>query len=280
VSDRKQRLQVRFREMTSTNRRIVLLVVGVGLGAFLIGYGLTALAFRSGGAPADVVLVPDVRAMTVEDARQEMSRTGLGLVVGDSFPNPDIPAGAILTQTPLPGQEVSPGIDAIVIVSTGPSRPIVPDVSAMSPQIAVRALQTAGFNVAVEDAPGEGAPGTIVGLEPPAGTSVLLPATVHLRIGGAVTMVAMPTLIGMLENVAREAIAAIGLELVEVLYEPSEQAEPGSVVAQEPAPGDSVAVGSPVRMRVNGRGNTAMPEAKQVDLALEHAGTSDVEVGR
>jgi beta-lactam-binding protein with PASTA domain len=156
---------------------------------------------------------------------------------------------------------------------------MVPDVSAMSPQIAVRALQTAGFNVALEDAPGEGEPGTVVGVEPPAGTSVVLPATVRLRIGAAATLVAMPTLIGMLESVARETIAAIGLELVEVLYETSEQAEPGSVVAQEPAPGDSVSVGSPVRMRVNGRGNTAMPEKEQLDLALQDART-DAEVSR
>lgn len=217
---------------------------------FLVGYGITALAFTSGAAPADVVMVPDVRELQFEQANRVMSRAGLTLELGDSFPNREIPAGAILAQSPLPGQEVGPGTQVRVLTSTGRPGPTVPDIEAMPLSLATRALQTAGFDVHIEDQLAEGPAGRVVETDPVAGTRVQLPATVRVRIGGAASTIEMPMLIGLLEQPAREAVAALGLELAEVIHQENIYGQPGGVFAQEPAPGDSIAAGGAVRLYV------------------------------
>lgn len=241
--------------------KIALLVVVIGGFAFLIGFGLTALSFVRGSAPVDVVTVPDVRDLRVPDARRILGRSDLDLAVGDSFPNPMVPAGAILAQSPLPGQEVGPRTEIRVIVSTGQPRPIVPDVDAMPVALATRVLQTAGFQVLVEEAPGEGTLGMVFGTVPEAGTAVPLPATVRIWVGGARPPFEMPSVIGMLEDAARATLEAGGLRVGEIDYETSALGEVGGVVGQDPPPGDSVHVGSAVRLRVTGRAPpTILPE--------------------
>ena len=90
-------------------REIVILAGLVAVVSFFVGYSVTALAYTSGNAPSDVVLVPDVRELSVTEAARQMTERGLNLIVGDSLPNQEVPEGGILTQEPLPGQEVSPG---------------------------------------------------------------------------------------------------------------------------------------------------------------------------
>jgi eukaryotic-like serine/threonine-protein kinase len=213
------------------NRTLAMLVVAVGLAAFLIGFAITALAFTGGRAPADVVMVPDVREMQIADARRSMSAAGLGVELGDSFPNP-LPVGTVLAQSPLPGREVSPGIDVRLVLSSGPPRPSVPDVEAMPLALATRALQTAGFDVRVEEAPGEGSVGRVVAMNPAAGTPLQLPATVVLRVGAGAPLSTVPGVIGMLEDDAREALLGAGLSIGGVDYQSSEFGEAGGVVSQ------------------------------------------------
>jgi serine/threonine-protein kinase len=234
----------------SWDRRTLLWATLIALLTFLIGYGITALAFTSGSAPADVVMVPDVRELQIEQANRVMSRAGLTLELGDSFPNREIAAGAILAQSPLPGQEVGPGTQVRVLTSTGRPGPTVPDIEAMPLSLATRALQTAGFEVHIEEQLAEGPAGRVVATDPVAGTRVQLPATVRVRIGGAASVIEMPMLIGLLEQPAREAVTALGLELAEVIHQENIYGQPGGVFAQEPAPGDSIAAGGAVRLYV------------------------------
>ena len=262
-----RRIRRRIAVLTPAERLLIKRIVGVGGAAFLMGYVLTAISFRTGGAPTEVVLVPDVRDRPVAEAADMMRAEDLTVVVGDSFPNAAVPAGAVLTQSPLPGREVSPGTEVRLIVSTGPLSPVVPQVGSMTVAAATQALQNAGFEVLVEEATGEGQPGRIVATIPAAGTRVSLPARVRLRVGGQRSRVAVPTLIGMLEETARSSITALGLQLGEVVYEQSEFGEPGSVTSQEPAPGDSVNVGTPVRIRVTAQASAGLAPTDSESLA-------------
>jgi eukaryotic-like serine/threonine-protein kinase len=230
--------------------RTPLLVAGIALGAFIIGYGVTALAFGTARGPTDVALVPDVRELTVEAASRALDDEGLSIEVGDSLPNANAPEGAVLAQSPLPGEEVSPGTAVRVIVSTGQPKLTVPEVEAMPVALATRALEAAGFTVTVEELPGQGQPGRVLDADPASGSPVPLPATVHLRVGGAPPRMEVPSVIGMLEGQARDLLEREGLRVTEVQYERTTLGEPGGVVGQDPAPGDSVAAGSPVRLRV------------------------------
>lgn len=231
--------------------RYLAIVAAVAIVAFGVGYGLTTVAFAAGGTGADVALVPDVRELTTAEAERRLSRAGFPMVVSDSFPNIEIPEGAVLAQSPLPGQEVSAGAEVSVIVSTGQPRPIVPDVSSMSVSMALRALEAAGFTVSMEDAPGEGSPGEIVGTVPEAGTPLPVPASVVLRIGASPDFVNMPLVLGMPEDSAVVSLEAAGLRVTEIRYEADATTPPYRVIFQNPAPGDSVDFQSPVRIRVS-----------------------------
>jgi eukaryotic-like serine/threonine-protein kinase len=217
---------------------------------FIVGYLIAAVAFTSGGAPTDVVLVPDVRELDVEEASRLMSSTSLELTIGDSLANATIPAGAVLAQSPLPGQEVSRGTEVRVIVSTGQHRPRVPEVEAMPVALAMRALEAAGFEVEIEEAPGEGQLGRVVSVAPEAGTLVPLPATVRIRVGSIESVREMPSVLGLDEEEAREFLEGIGLNVTEVMYESSESVEPYHVIQQIPPPGDEIEPGDAVRLRV------------------------------
>lgn len=230
--------------------RPLLITAVIAIAAFGVGYALSALAFTAADAPVDVVLVPDVRDLQLADADQRVSRSGLVLAVGDSFPNPDIPEGAILAQSPLPGQEVGPGAEVRVIVSTGRHRPVVPEISSMSVAMAQRALETAGFQVVLEERPGEAPPGEVIGVDPPPGTRLLLPDTVVLRVGAQAPYLWMPDVVGLSEDSARVTLELAGLRVTEVMYDSDPEIVPYQVIAQEPLPGDSVDMGSSVRLRV------------------------------
>lgn len=231
-----------------------LLVAGavVAVGAFALGFGMTALNFMRGGAPSDVVTVPDVRQMPVEDASRTLDRSDLIIEVGDSFPNPTAPRGSVLAQAPLPGQEVSPETEVRVIISSGKAAPAVPEVSALPVALATQTLQAAGFSVLVEDAPGEGVPGEVVGTVPGSGTIVPLPATVRLRVGIPAPPVPVPMLLGMSEADARAAADSSGLSIGEVIYVASREGEPDGVVGQEPLAGELRPPGTPLQLRVQG----------------------------
>jgi eukaryotic-like serine/threonine-protein kinase len=249
----KEKLRARakeFFERLTPVQRIAFLLLSVGLGTFILGYGITALAFTTGSAPSDVVLVPDVREMTVAEATRRMNDESLTLAVGDSLPNAAVKAGGVLAQSPLPGQEVAPGTEVRVIISTGATRPVVPNVAELPLATATQVLETAGFEVLVEPAPGEGSVGQIVGIVPSSGTVVTLPAKVTLRVGAEMPYLQMPSVMGMLEDSAKATVEGIGLRVSEVLYENSESLEPNRVVGQDPSAGDSIAEGSAVRLRV------------------------------
>lgn len=232
-------------------RERTLIALGIALGAFVIGYGVTSLAFISGRDHSEVVTVPDVRETQFTDATRILARAGLEGIVSDSFPNPNIEAGAVIAQTPLPGQEVGPGAQVNIIVSSGPQRPEVPDVSTMALALATRALQTAGFEVLVEDAePGDGPRGQIVEVVPAPGTALALPTTVRLRIGVGLGDFPMPLLVGMGEAAARDTLAALDLVLAEVVYDAGDDTPPLEVMAQDPVPGDTVSEGRSVRLRL------------------------------
>src|SRR5690606_31761417 len=86
-------------------RKVVLVVVG----AFLIGYAASALWMRAGSSGRTVVTVPNLRELSLAAARSTVEEAELVMEPADSLPHPEIAAGHVLTQSPLPGQEVAPG---------------------------------------------------------------------------------------------------------------------------------------------------------------------------
>ena len=232
------------------DRRLLRRILVIGLTAFAFGYAVTSLLFMGGGSRGPVVTVPDVRRLELDDARRRLSRAGLGLEVGDSLPNPRIPAGAVVAQTPLPGQEVAPESGVQVILSTGREQRAIPDVTRLPRAQAVRVLEASGMRVTVEEVPHRREAGAVVGTRPAVGSPVRLPAAVALQVSAGPPLVAVPEVVGMPEADARGILQAAGLDADPRLELRPHDPE-GIVVAQEPLAGDSVRMGSAVGLRVS-----------------------------
>ena len=252
----------------------------VAVVAFAVGFGVTALNFIRGGAPIDVVTVPDVREMPVDDASRTLDRSDLSMEVGDSFPNPTVPRGSVLAQSPLPGQEVSSGTEVRIIISEGRAAPIVPDVSVLPLALATQTLQATGFSVSIEDAPGEGEEGDVIGTVPEPGTAVHLPATIRLRVGAPPLPVVVPVLLGISEMEAREVADSLGLS-VEVDYLPSDEGVPDyTIIGQEPAGGQEAPGRSTLRLQVRGEPPFETEDAREADPDGEDEDVSMIQEGR
>lgn len=238
--------------LSRIDRRILKRVVGVGVGAFLLGYALTAVLFFRGSNRPDVVTVPDLRDVTHEVAARRLDDLGLELQIGDSLPHPQAQEGDVLAQSPLPGREVAPGTKVRVILSAGRPTTAVPDVLSLTREPANRVLVASGFQVQVVEVPDASPPGSVVSVQPAPGSAVRLPAAVELRVSAGLPRIEVPTLFGLTEDEARAALEGVGLRLGDVEFQFGGDEATERVVEQFPAPGDSVRGGGTVQVRIVG----------------------------
>jgi beta-lactam-binding protein with PASTA domain len=241
----------RFRgRMSRVDLRWTGWIVGVVTAAFLLGYGATALFFFPGTDRPPIVAVPDVRQMSEAEARSALEPLDLELEVGDSLPNPQVPAGRVLSQTPLAGQEVAPGSPVRVMLSGGAERTEVPVVASMNRDQAVAVLEASGFQVTVAEVEDLRAEGRVVGTEPAAGSRVPVPSRIRVEVSTGPPMVQVPDLAGLDQEKALELLGDAGLRLGEVEFRFSGFFAEEAVIWQNPPSGAAVPKGSSVRVRL------------------------------
>lgn len=245
--------------MQRPERRLLVRVVALGLGAFVLGYLLTALLFFPGRDRPPVVTLPDLEGAREAAARRQVERLGLELQRASALVHPSAPVGTVLAQTPLPGQEVSPGTPVRVILSAGPERRAVPNVAALPLRRAVEVLSRSGFRVQVVREENAAPAGRIVRLQPAPSTVVELPAPVRIVVSAGPPPVATPVLVGSSLDAASEAVRSAGLRVGEVSYDPAALQPGGTVIAQSPAAGDTTRAGSAVRLTVAGFAPLILP---------------------
>ncbi len=238
-------------------RRLLLRVLGLGLGAFVVGYVLTTLLVFPGFGRQAIVTVPDLRGRTFAAARRISDDAGVDLARGPWLYHPTVDSGAVLAQSPLPGQEVTRGAQVRVTLSAGRERRPVPQVSDLTAAQAQSLLQRTGFAVRVRRILSDRAEGRVLGVNPKEGTQLPVLSTVELTLSAGppvvvVPIVAVPDLAGMPEPQARGALREAGLRLGEVSYEPGSSVPLGGIAAQSPAAGDSVRAGTSVRVTISG----------------------------
>ena len=238
-------------------RRLLLRVLGIGLGAFVVGYVLTTLLVFPGFGRQAIVTVPDLRGRTFGAARRIADQGGVDVARGPWLYHPTVDSGAVLAQSPLPGQEVTRGAVVRVTLSAGRERRPVPQVADLTAAQAQDLLRRTGFAVRVRRVLSERAEGRVLGVKPEAGTVLPVLATVELTLSAGppvvvVPIVAVPDLAGMPEPQARAALREAGLRLGEIAYEPGSPVPLGGIAAQSPSAGDSVRAGTPVRVTISG----------------------------
>ena len=189
-----------------------------------------------------------------EKARlSRLAEVGLEHDVRSAVSHPDAPEGAVLAQSPIPGQQVRPGAPVEVTLSRGPEVHSIPDVSGLSARQASIVLDRLGFRVTSREANHSIEAGRAFGTEPGPGTELTVPADVTLLVSKGSPLTTVPDLSGRHIDDALELLSESGLGLGAISYDPLSLDAPGRIVGQYPPGGYGLRRGDPVEVRVAGR---------------------------
>lgn len=233
-------------------------LVAVSAAGALLGYLVaTRLLFPAPPPPAELLSVPDLRGQDLGGAAAAAESAGLVLGRVEYLSHPQADSGAVLGQSPLPGQLASPGDSVRVTLSLGPERRAVPAVSGIRTDRAVALLEATGFTVEVDSVESAEPRGRILRVHPEEGESMTLPGVVSLRVSLGPPSIPMPDLLGMDEGAARDSLQVLGLVVSEVEETFRFGRDQGRVVSQDPPAGEEVEPGTAVRLVVGRRSGTS-----------------------
>jgi eukaryotic-like serine/threonine-protein kinase len=135
---------------------------------------------------AEQVVVPDVKGQDEQEAVAALREKGLTAVVREKASTE--PAGTVVSQSPVGGQQIDQGSTVTIFVSNGKVKE-VPDVTGLSQADAESQLEDAGFTPAIRtrptDQPGED--GTVLSQSPAGKAERREGSTVTLTVGQLTT---------------------------------------------------------------------------------------------
>jgi eukaryotic-like serine/threonine-protein kinase len=190
---------------------------------------LTAMRFAIHGRQT---AVPKIVGMTPHDAEAALEAHGLVLDQTDRFYSAEIPAGRIVSQAPLPGEQVRRGWHVRVAESMGPQRVTIPDLTGNSERSAEISVKRRGLEMgtmAVADIP-DATPDQIVAQSPPANATNVSAPRVSMLIAASEERKSyvMPDLRGKTEDEAVNAIVGAGLKVGSINSQPLPGADENS----------------------------------------------------
>ena len=208
--------------------------------------------------------VPEVVGKDQDTAIEQLNRSGFE--IGEiKRKESQRKANVVLAQDPR-GQS---GRDCLVLgyfcsnpdvnltISGGPGQVEIPDVAGLPADEAERQLEDDGLEVVTESQPSdEQDEGLAIGTDPAAGESVRSGSQVTLLVSSGQAQVAVPAVVGLTEEAARQRLSARGLTIDSSEVESDRPA--GEVVSQSPDAGEKVNPGSSVKVSVSS-GEAAVP---------------------
>lgn len=227
------------------------------VGGFLLAYLVVAfVVFPAGVIPKDV-RVPNVMGLTFADAANKLEQIGLKAERGETRFHNAAPKGTVLDQIPAPDSREAPGIKVTLAVSGGQKFGAVPGVIGMSRELALAALETAGFEAGeVSERPSNEPRGAVIDSRPRPGTQAPMPTPVALVISAGPTTVIVPDVVGRPVSHATQFLRQVGLLIGDISYADGGNAmadASATIVAQSPPAGSQAAAGSRVNVSVGTR---------------------------
>ncbi len=225
--------------------------------------GLTAMRLAIHGQE---VAVPALGGLGPAEAEHTAAGLGLQISIERQYYSPSIAEGRIMSQLPLPGTKVRRGWQVRVAQSLGPIRVTIPDVTGQSEHAAELNIRRRGLDLAsLAEVETSGIPANQVLAQSPAANATQLVAP---RVSLLVTAppspqtFVMPSFVGESLGSASRTLQDAGFKLGNVSMAPIVEAAPGEsngggqpspasvIVAQNPAAGQRVTLGSPVSFEV------------------------------
>jgi beta-lactam-binding protein with PASTA domain/predicted Ser/Thr protein kinase len=215
---------------------IVLALLALAIGAWLL---LTP----------DKTRVPDVVGKRSGTAAQILQNRGFEVDVVP-IQSDTVPEDRVAGQRPDPGIEAEEGSLVTITVSSGPGEAPVPLVQGLPADEAVDRVREAGFESEQRREFSESVrAGRVIETTPPEGTSVRRGSTVTLVVSRGKEKVAVPDVEGRSRDEAERLLRDADLQPAVTEREDAD-ADPGTVLAQEPAAGTRIAKGRTVELVV------------------------------
>ncbi len=220
------------------------LIFAVGLLLLVVGsLALVLVVTRTEEKP-----VPAVVGQQLNQALAALTGEGLDVAVRRTA---NVAAkDRVLGQSPDGGTKSDDDSTVSIVVSAGPGKGTVPDVSELTEPRAQAALRTAGLVVRPRQEFSRGvAEGTAIRTLPAAGARLDKGSRISLVVSRGPQTVAVPEVVGDAEGAAKESVKQAGLR-IEITQRRS-NLSPGDVVSQSPRPRSVVVRGSVVEVEVD-----------------------------
>jgi serine/threonine-protein kinase len=206
-----------------------------------------------GRQASEVTEVPSLLGIRPEQARELLKGRDLLLTLAGEHEDSKYAAGAIASQTPLPGSEAPRGSSVQAVVSRGMGQVQVPNLVGLRPEDALRQLAASGLQPGQQKTIGSTTipVGAVAQTEPPAGAPVPPQGAVVLVVSSGTPAKAVPKVTGVRLPRARKLLEDAGFTLGKIHYTSDEDRMGGLVLKQEPAENAQAAPGSAVDLTVN-----------------------------
>lgn len=228
-----------------------LVVVGI-VGAFLWNLGP--------GAEARSVSVPDVTALSADDARTTLENAGFRVDVQQRT-DATVPEGAVIGTRPVAGTTVDENSTLVLELSTGPEQIQVPALTGLTSDAAAAALDQAGLTLdpSVGRAPSaRDQVDKVVSQEPARGSTMVQGSAVRITLGSGPRQVRVPDVVGQNIEVAQPNLAGAGFVVDRRSVDSTRPA--GEVVSTSPAGGGSASEGDTVTVQVSNGAQFLLPD--------------------
>lgn len=202
---------------------------------------------------ASEVEVPNLGGLTLEEASDQTHDAKLNLTVENRFYSTTVPAGRVLSQSPLPGMSVRKGWHMRITESMGPQRVPIPDTIGMDERDAAAAIRRSSLDLGtLAHLAAPGVADVVLAQTPPANAEGVDKPEVSLLlsqpIGSAPRAYVMPNLVGLTFSTARARMKEMNLPLYAIVPQPAVSAsEEGTVAPSAPlTPAGPIATQAPV----------------------------------
>jgi len=248
-----------MRKKTAEQSRALLasLVILAVVVAIVVAIGYRVLL--PSGSPIEL---PNLSGLPYDVAQRLATNAHVGLRIIAHHPDDRMAKGYVIGQFPAAGEHVREGRVVDVIVSDGPVVAIVPDLSNMSLRDAQVALGNARLElgaVTVEQSD-KVSEGRIIRQQPDAGSQLAATGKVDVTVAKGKPVAYVPNFVGLTLPFSELAAKQAGLSLAPPLWLPiAKDAKPkGTVVAQDPLPGQPLLSTDKITLHVSG-GTPATP---------------------
>ena len=163
-----------------------------------------------------LILVPPLVEMPVDDAQRAVEQAGLRFVLLEERYEPGVEKGIVLAQSPASGEPVPPDAEISVVVS-GPGRELaMPPVVGYSVEVVQAGLESDGLRVISDTVWSTQPEGMVITQEPGPGTMIHAGDTVTLTVSGGVDA-PIPLQVSLADRIVLESA-----ELQHMTFQPDE----------------------------------------------------------